>query len=350
MVVLRHDQCAVQYPVLSTFELFNKYTDMEVPVELIRLVALVAGPFTSRSIRCTCRALSRLVTDADLLWAEAGWRLSRHGAEVVFGWALYKTGSGRLIRSLARTMASLPADVMDRYQPLTIALGSAVVDNDIETAKLLLELGADKMSDNDIDGAYSPGRLLITAASKNFPDMIKLLLGSGIDVNALQGKSLYRQSTALSAAAERGAVKAVDCLLAAGAEDRDGSALSAAASYNQMEVIRVLLRAGRAYHPLNWEKLADAVTVDMADLLIRSGFKTGLRTLLLRSASKNKQRMLSLLLGHGVFEQADLDAALDEALTRINLEAASLLLLGGADPATLGDEARAVHRRYAWLL
>jgi len=326
--------------------------------ELIRLVALVAGPFDSRSIKDTCRTLRDLVTPADLLWAEAGWMLSRHGVDLTFGWAMYRTGAGKIVRSLACSMTSQPADKRDTYTPLSIALGTAVSEGDVVTAELLLGLGAGrekvgKPTERCSENPYSLDRLLITAAEKNLVDMIALLVGAGADVNARRGKSLHRETNALAAAAERGCLNAVSALLGAGAEDHDGTALIAAAGYNQLDVARVLHTRRKEYpegtYRIDLGKLA--LTSEMADFLIRSGYAEGAGRILVFAASRNKQKLTRALLIHrDVFSQGDLDTALDEALRRKNIETASLLLSAGANAGTLCPEGAGVFQKYAWLL
>jgi hypothetical protein len=299
--------------------------------------------------------LRELITPADLLWAEAGWMLSRHGVDVTFGWAIYRTGCGKVVRCLARTVASLPAGERDYYGSLSMALGAAVVEDDVATAELLLELGAGKKKAGEptklcTNDPYCLTCLLVTAAEKNLTNMIGLLIRSGANVNARRGRTLHKATNALTAAAERGCLSAVNALLAAGAEDLDGSALTEAARYNQKEVVRVLLPT-RGDFRINLKKMDYTLKPDMADILIRSGCTGGVRDILLHSAGRNKQKMIRTLMAHGsIFSQVDLDAALSEALARKNIEAAALLINGGADPKSVDADATAVYQRYAWLL
>jgi len=334
---------------------------MHLPVELIRLVALVAGPYDALSLKNTCPKLRKLITPSDLLWAEAGQRMSRHGLVETFMWASYKTGGGKIVRTLAREFLSLTSGDDELRRQLSVALGSVVVEGDIQTTRLLLELGAGKIraspeNDRRENDPYCLDCLLMTAAEKNLVDIMDVLIQAGADVNARRGKSCYKATNALAAAVEKGCVNAVHALIAYGATDSDGSAINAAAHYNRLEMVPILLSARGEDNPyvpqsVKFKSLDSSLKGDMADLLIHSGFCGGIHHVLLRAASMNKSNMVRRLLKHrDLFDQLDLNSALAEALRRKHIEAAIPLISAGASAQSLNDDVKAVYDKYSWLI
>ena len=290
--------------------------------------------------------------------------MSRHGLSETFVWASYKKGTGRILRALARDFHSLAGADSDLLRQMSVALGTVILENDAETAKLLLDLGAGKTpareNDRRENDPYCLNCLLMTAAEGNHLEVMKVLIEAGANVNARRGKSLYKATNALAAAVERGSLDAVHTLLASGATDSDGSAINAAARYHRLEILPILLSArdeGNGYHPeaVNFKLLDIRWKSNMLDLLIHHGFQHGIHHVLLRAASRNHVNMVRSLLKHKMkneclFDQHDLDAALAEALRRKHIEAATPLLHAGATVNPVDKDIMAVYEKYAWLM
>ncbi|KAJ3041202.1 hypothetical protein HDV00_009740 [Rhizophlyctis rosea] len=66
-------------------------TDYTLPPEIIREIARVAEPQTSAAIRYATlgnRALHKLISAEDVVWAEAGWRAHHHRRKQMLSWAI----------------------------------------------------------------------------------------------------------------------------------------------------------------------------------------------------------------------------------------------------------------------
>ena len=123
---------------------------------------------------------------------------------------------------------------------LTEELANAVLSNDPEQIKFLIEKGA------DINAQTNQGASPIhTAARHRHPDLVKLLVSLGADVNAVDGKGM----TPLRYAAMRDSVPTVKALLESGADTEKPSAegyrvLALAIAQSRYEAAKALMEAG----------------------------------------------------------------------------------------------------------
>lgn len=126
---------------------------------------------------------------------------------------------------------------MEQQKPDYGALSFAAAMNDFDTVRDLLRRGADV---NEVFGSES-NTPLITAAHDNNLAMVKLLVGKGADIDALDRNN----DTALMWASCRGHVEVVRFLIEAGANralrDLDGdTALTMMGPNNRAEITRLL--------------------------------------------------------------------------------------------------------------
>ncbi len=149
-----------------------------------------------------------------------------------------KNGDRTAVRSLLKQKVDVNAAEADG----TTALHWAAFNDDLETARLLIQAGADakaKVRDNDATPLH-------TAAVTGDAALIGLLLSAGADVNA----PLTNGTTALMTASASGSVDAVKILVDHGADvnaketARGETALMFAAGENRAAVIKFLLGHG----------------------------------------------------------------------------------------------------------
>ena len=120
------------------------------------------------------------------------------------------------------------------------SLTKSILKKDLATAQTLLTAGADPNAGIEVVPGF-PTTCLITAASNNSLDLVKLLLKHQAQVNQADGF----KSTALMAAAGKGNKEMVELLLGSGADvkakDEDGKdALALAKESGNQEVIALL--------------------------------------------------------------------------------------------------------------
>ena len=108
-----------------------------------------------------------------------------------------------------RMMQQNPALLTDTSGIGETALADVVIENYLEAARFLLDLGADVNT-----RGLSAETPLIHAAGLGYREMVALLLGRGADVNARD----EGQETALFKAARHGYAEVCEALLEAGAE------------------------------------------------------------------------------------------------------------------------------------
>lgn len=120
------------------------------------------------------------------------------------------------------------------------SLAKSILKSDIATAETLLTAGGNPNAGIEVVPGF-PTTCLITAASNNSVDLVKLLLKHKAQVNQADGF----KSTALMAAAGKGSKAMVELLLGSGADakakDDDGKdALAFAKESGNKEVIALL--------------------------------------------------------------------------------------------------------------
>lgn len=143
---------------------------------------------------------------------------------------------------LARRMAQQrPAWLTDVSSSEETALADVVIENYLEAARFLLDLGADVNT-----RGLSDETPLMYAAGLGYQEMVSLLLGRGADVNA-RDETL---ETALFKAARHGYAEVCGALLEAGAEpdiqnDGEESVLDIVLPRKRGQVLAVLARHER---------------------------------------------------------------------------------------------------------
>jgi ankyrin repeat protein len=164
--------------------------------------------------------------------------------------------------TLAKILINASVGINSRNSWWTTPLGIAVETDDIHTAKLLIEKGANvnvtyrynngkpvkvfrPKEGGVVEEEVSDDTLIMFASRKGNVEMIKLLIESGADINARTSKG----KTALMEAAYGDKADAVDTLIVMGADinirdDENRTALIYAARRGTLETIQVLLGKG----------------------------------------------------------------------------------------------------------
>lgn len=227
-------------------------------------------------------------------------------------------------------------------------LTQAVMWNQPEVTKLLLELGAYPKSTN-VNSAGQPERLILRAAGRNCTASLKELLGHGVDVNTRGEAPTGR--TALLVAARRGNFETVEALLQHGADMELQDMLTGwrplhwAARLSHLSVLKLLLDWGaeidaRMSYSLDTPILLAAKhrEFDSMEMLLDRGANVDLvgvdnRTMLFHVVRKGSQELMKRLLCKGVLPDIRcLFGALSNWERDDHYERAKLLLEYGADP------------------
>ena len=227
-------------------------------------------------------------------------------------------------------------------------LTQAVMWNQPEVTKLLLELGAYPKSTN-VNSAGQPERLILRAAGRNCTASLKELLGHGVDVNTRGEAPTGR--TALLVAARRGNFETVEALLQHGADMELQDMLTGwrplhwAARLSHLSVLKLLLDSGaeidaRMSYSLDTPILLAAKhrEFDAMEMLLDRGANVDLvgidnRTVLFHVVRKGSEDLMKRLLCKGVRPDITcLFGALSNWERDDHYERAKLLLEHGADP------------------
>lgn len=144
-----------------------------------------------------------------------------------------------------KDLVSRGANVNMRHGGWTILMFAAREDHP-EVAKILLDNGADVNATGEERGEWSGATALTIAAEKGHTDIVKVLLARGANVNA---QNNHGSNTALMYAAEFDYPDVVKVLLASGAnvtpKDKDGeTALMTAKRRGRTEIMQLLKDAG----------------------------------------------------------------------------------------------------------
>ncbi|KAJ3287681.1 hypothetical protein HK104_008485 [Borealophlyctis nickersoniae] len=281
----------------------NPLMPITLPLELFPDIVRRCHPVTGRTIRCANKALSRIITDNDLVWAEAGCRL-REGTENCWKWVIWKN-HGRLIRWFLEASGMDVVHLDNDY-----ALRVAAHRGHVELVRLLVDHGANV----DVLGTYT----LQISAMYGQLEMVRLLLEKRADA--------WNSGSALSHAASNGHAEVVQMMLENGADvyaDLEGP-LMYAAGRGYLKVVRILLEHGANIHYRFDQPLISAAY---------SGYVEVIR----------------LLLDHGADIHAQGDGALRTAAVHSRLEAVRFLLEKGADIHADDDQAiRAAAEAKQW--
>ncbi|KAJ3300680.1 hypothetical protein HK104_007581 [Borealophlyctis nickersoniae] len=258
---------------------------IRLPLELFPNIVRRCDPAAGRSIRCANKALSRIVTENDLAWGEAGWRLNAQGAENCWRWAI-QMNHGQVVRWWLEARG-MPVDHHNNY-----ALRTAVTCGHVELVRLLMDHGANL----DVLGTEA----LRTSAMYGRLEMVRLLLEKGVDAR--------NNGRALSDAARNGHAEVVQMLLENGADvhaDQEGP-LMYATGKGYHKVVRIVLEHGADVHYRRDEPLISAAYSGYAEVI-------------------------QLLLAYGADIHARGDGALRTAAVHLHLEAVRVLLERGGD-------------------
>ncbi|KAI9146775.1 Ankyrin repeat domain-containing protein [Paramyrothecium foliicola] len=255
-------------------------------------------------------------------------------------------GSERLAKLVTRSPGTLMPSTSERDHGN--ALYAASAGGHLETAKLLLEKGADI---NAQGGEY--GNALQAASARGHLEIAKLLLEKGADINTQYGKF----GNALYAASAAGNLETAGLLLKRGANinaqgGKYGNALQAALAGGHQEIAKLLLEKGADVNAQGGE-YSNALHAalagghqEIAKLLLEKGADINAQygkfgdALYAASAAGNLETA-GLLLKRGANINAQggkYGNALQAASVRGHLEIAKLLLKRGADVNAQGGE------------
>ncbi|KAJ3039936.1 hypothetical protein HDV00_011602 [Rhizophlyctis rosea] len=272
------------------------------PPELISPIAQTADPTSSRNLRATCKDFRALISLADLIWAEGGWRHFTRGLDNCWQWALRnwhtkvlwayiddvepKDRRAFFLHAVDRgdqdTFLELMRETgLDGFgikaTLLREALFVAARREDLHLVRASLDAEA---SDGELESVESlPGWSLSdrdqarpqNIRALHFPtgaEVTDLLLASGTYPSNIQESTLTRAVVAgqagkvssllkagtsvrwnmLQTAAHIGFLNVVESLLEAEPDIRKDEALYAAAIRGHVKVVRVLLEAGANVH------------------------------------------------------------------------------------------------------
>ncbi|KAJ3288345.1 hypothetical protein HK104_008234, partial [Borealophlyctis nickersoniae] len=187
-------------------------------------------------------ALSVTITDADLVWGEAGWRRFQ-SEQNCWNWAA-KEGHVHVVAWCLDTAG------MNVHAKDDCALRCAARRGRWEVVRLLLAKGANVHARDD--------EALRNAVSSGHLEVVRLLLESGANVH-------HQDDTALRDAALKGHLEIVRLLLDRGANvhAKYGDALFKAATRGRIEVARLLLDRGADVRTLDEWNLC--IAADEAD-------------------------------------------------------------------------------------
>ncbi|KAJ3283620.1 hypothetical protein HK104_010291 [Borealophlyctis nickersoniae] len=280
------------------------------PHELFRNIVKVSHPVVGRNIRCMNKQLSRIITQTDLLWGEAGWRLYQNAGDC-WWWAI----SNRHVE-VVRLLLKFGADV---HAGDDAALRWASTWGHFALVELLLECGADVHARNDESLTWG-----------GHPDMVELLLNFGANVHA-------QNEVALRAAMHAGHLKVFHLLLENGANMHvnNDTALVWAACEGHQEEVRLLLENGANVHTDNDRALYQAACrghLEVVHLLLENGagVHANNHIAMLDASCRGHVEIVRLLLEKGANGEAK-DEALCWAAMGQQVEVVRVLLEFGAD-------------------
>lgn len=278
-------------------------------LEVFKILAPLAHPDTQST------ALKIAARDGDV---DAVGSLITIGAPITnddFGTIQYAGGNAVVVRMLL----DAGAEVQPRY------VRGAIRKGHTEVVTIMLDTDAGKEYIKDQDHSF-----LITAVTRDHIDLVRLLLGAGVDVHEQDDRALRH-------ACRTGNIDVVRLLLGANANvnANEGEALDAAVVQGHIEVVRLLLGAGVNVHANEELALRHACTdgnIEIVRLLLGAGADLHAKNddALLSAVVDSNMEMMRLLLDNGADPLANNGEALDDAVMSGHVEVARLLLESGA--------------------
>ena len=268
-----------------------------------------------------------------------------------FGSPLHAAASkGNL--QVVQLLLTAHADVNERSGFWDLPLYAAVKSGSLEVAEYLVRFGADV---NPSLAGRIKKSILVLACENNSPDIVRMLLGAGANINTVLKGYRYIYGTALIAACSEGYLEIAKLLLVSGAEVNlaaEGSSgklpLRAACRYGHLDIAKLLLESGADVNAVvkgnTYETPLVAAchsqSLENVKLLLKCGANIN------ATVGDNNDTALEIASGYGSLEILELllewgtnvngsddlpSSALRNALHRGSVDAVSLLLNAGAN-------------------
>ncbi|KAJ3032595.1 hypothetical protein HDV00_007332 [Rhizophlyctis rosea] len=235
------------------------------PPELILSITRLAHP-SARRMRQANKAFRALISNDDVIWAEAGWRTSTEGLSACWKWACHGCHTHVLKayrvdvlpheveEGIIAVAGSTKPDALEAFGILSVvatftyslrskALLAASGSEQVAIVKLLLtDLKAgSKRDEESAEWEQAKAESLVDAAKKGYVEIVKALLDAGVDVH-------FDDDSALIRAATEGRAEVVKALLDAGANNRSLALQKAVRSSSSVETVKSLVAADKIIH------------------------------------------------------------------------------------------------------
>lgn len=243
---------------------------LPLPPEILRCIALVSHPQTTRTIKQTNSIISTIISKHVLVTAEMNWRLERKDRLNCLLWAARNGHTdviSRLLLNATRPPAQCPTEE-------DIALGEAASRGHDNIVKQLLAAGANVHSKTSIKySSYNkynvPFPPLLHAAESGHADVVSTLLAAGADPDWKCGVPIHQ-------AAKFNHHNVLSLLIDSGANLKHGYvsvALDNAVENNRLPIVKLLVAAGVGTLGLGDEMgcAVKAGHVEMVSFLLAAG-------------------------------------------------------------------------------